>query len=474
MTAALQIIIQSLIKYDNNWIGTPAVCNLNAVNLNIDNVLNYDQVFIRDFVPVALLFLIKNHLPPQLDEGKEIEINGKEIVYNFLNITLKMHQEARQKSFTGLILMPASFKVHSAGEFQYLEPDFGDRAIARVTPVDSSLWWIILLRAYCQAVGNHSLAHREDFQECMRLILALCFADRFDMEPTLLVPDGACMIDRRMGIYGYPLEIQVLFYAALLSASELLLDNETNQKVKQAVKNRLHTLKQHLQEYYWLDIKSLNNIYRFQVEQYGKDVTNKFNLYSDSIPYAWLSEWLGETGGYLAGNIGPSQLDCRFFTLGNLMAIISGLTTKWQANKIMNLIQQQWHKLIAQMPIKICYPALEGRDWEIITGCDPKNKRWSYHNGGSWPVLIWFLAAAAIKLEREDIIKKLKVDLVKIGDRLAAEDWPEYYDGEKGNLIGKEARKYQTWSIAGFLLAQELLENPQYLALIDFAFDEDN
>ncbi len=474
MTTALKIIVNSLKKYDNKWIGTPAVCHFKSDNLNFENLLNYDQIFIRDFVPVALLFLIKNTLPPKREESQEIEINGKEIVYNFLNVTLKMHQEARQKKFNSLVLMPASFKVHSEGELQYLEPDFGDRAIARVTPVDSSLWWIILLRAYCQAVGNNSLAHREDFQECIRLILALYFVDRLDMEPTLLVPDGACMIDRRMGIYGYPLEIQVLFYAALRSAWELLPDIKTNQTIRQTIKNRLHTLKQHLQEHYWLDFKRLNDIYRFKVEQYGKDVNNKFNLYSDSIPYTWLSEWLGENCGYLAGNIGPFQLDCRFFTLGNLMAIISGLTTRWQAHQLMNLIQHQWHKLIAQMPIKICYPALTGRDWEIITGCDPKNKQWSYHNGGSWPVLIWFLAAATLKLEREDIIQKLKVDLIKIGDRLAGEDWPEYYDGEDGNLIGKEARKYQTWSIAGFLLAQELLENPQYLALIDFAFDGDN
>jgi hypothetical protein len=37
------------------------------------------------------------------------------------------------------------------------------------------------------------------------------------------------------------------------------------------------------------------------------------------------------------------------------------------------------------MPVKICYPAIEGHEWQIVTGCDPKNTRWSYHNGGSWP-----------------------------------------------------------------------------------------
>ena len=31
------------------------------------------------------------------------------------------------------------------------------------------------------------------------------------MFPTLLVTDGSCMIDRRMGIHGHPLEIQVSY-----------------------------------------------------------------------------------------------------------------------------------------------------------------------------------------------------------------------------------------------------------------------
>lgn len=32
----------------------------------------------------------------------------------------------------------------------------------------------------------------------------------------------------------------------------------------------------------------------------------------------------------------------------------------------------------------------------------------------------------------------------------------------------KESRKYQTWTIAGFLFAREVLDNPHYLDLISF------
>lgn len=46
-------------------------------------------------------------------------------------------------------------------------------------------------------------------QTGMKMVLKLCLADGFDMFPTLLVTDGSCMIDRRLGIHGHPLEIQV-------------------------------------------------------------------------------------------------------------------------------------------------------------------------------------------------------------------------------------------------------------------------
>lgn len=51
-----------------------------------------------------------------------------------------------------------------------------------------------------------------DVQTGIKLILNLCLSDGFDMFPSLLVTDGSCMIDRRMGIHGHPLEIQVFLF----------------------------------------------------------------------------------------------------------------------------------------------------------------------------------------------------------------------------------------------------------------------
>jgi len=65
------------------------------------------------------------------------------------------------------------------------------------------------LRAYGKLTGDCSSQERADVQTGLKMILNLCLTDGFDMFPSLLVTDGSCMIDRRMGIHGHPLEIQV-------------------------------------------------------------------------------------------------------------------------------------------------------------------------------------------------------------------------------------------------------------------------
>lgn len=445
---AWKALEESVIYYYGQPVGTVAARDPDV------EALNYNQCFIRDFVSSALIYLMT---------GKT------EIVRNFLVETLALQSATKQMEYfnAGQGLMPASFKVASNYGEQYLTADFGEHAIARVTPIDSSLWWLILLRTYVKATGDFAFAHQPEFQQGIVLILKLCLADRFDMFPTMLVPDGAFMIDRRMGVYGHPLEIQALFYAALRSARELLAPNRRGEVYQLIVNHRISTLNHHIRKYYWLDLQRVNEIYRYRGEEFGEAAINKFNIYPDSIPY-WLTEWMPETGGYLAGNLGPSQMDFRFFALGNLMSIICSLSSSQESQSIMDLIEQRWDDLVGNMPMKICFPAVEGLEWKILTGCDPKNVPWSYHNGGNWPVLLWLLVAAAIKTGRREIGQRA-IDIAE--KRLYQDQWPEYYDGKNGRLIGKQARKYQTWTIAGLLVAKHLMDHPQDLEM--FCFEED-
>ncbi|XXG45511.1 hypothetical protein AAC387_Pa02g0578 [Persea americana] len=449
---AWEALRRSLVFFRGQPVGTIA-----AYDHASEEVLNYDQVFVRDFVPSALAFLM----------------NGEpEIVKHFLLKTLYLQGwEKRIDRFKlGEGAMPASFKVlhDPVRKTDTLIADFGESAIGRVAPVDSGFWWIILLRAYTKSTGDLSLAETPECQKGMRLILALCLSEGFDTFPTLLCADGCSMIDRRMGVYGYPIEIQALFFMALRCALAMLKHDAEGKEFVERIVKRLHALSYHMRSYFWLDFQQLNDIYRYKTEEYSHTAVNKFNVIPDSIP-DWLFDFMPNRGGYFIGNVSPARMDFRWFCLGNCVAILSSLATPEQSAAIMDLIESRWDELVGEMPLKITYPAIEGHEWRIVTGCDPKNTRWSYHNGGSWPVLLWLLTAACIKTGRPQIARRA-IELAE--SRMSKDGWPEYYDGTLGRYVGKQARKFQTWSIAGYLVAKMMLEDPSHLGMISLEEDK--
>ncbi|KAH7685401.1 Beta-fructofuranosidase protein [Dioscorea alata] len=444
---------KSLVFFQGQPVGTIA-----AVDHASEEVLNYDQVFVRDFVPSALAFLM----------------NGEpDIVKNFLlkTIFLQGWEKRIDRFKLGEGAMPASFKVlhDPVRKIDTVIADFGESAIGRVAPVDSGFWWIILLRAYTKSTGDLSLAETPECQKGMRLILSLCLSEGFDTFPTLLCADGCSMIDRRMGIYGYPIEIQALFFMALRCALTMLKHDAEGKEFIERIVRRLHALSFHMRSYFWLDFQQLNDIYRYKTEEYSHTAVNKFNVIPDSIP-DWVFEFMPTRGGYFIGNVSPARMDFRWFALGNCVAILSSLATPEQSMAIMDLIEARWEELVGEMPLKITYPAIESHEWRIVTGCDPKNTRWSYHNGGSWPVLLWLLTAACIKTGRPQIARRA-IELAE--SRLLKDGWPEYYDGKLGRYVGKQARKFQTWSIAGYLVAKMMLEDPSHLGMISLEEDKD-
>ena len=166
--------------------------------------------------------------------------------------------------------------------------------------------------------------------------------------------------------------LQALFYQALRCAREILLADDGAQELTRAINSRLAALSFHIQEYYWLDLRKLNEIYRYKTEEYSTEAVNKFNIYPEQVSQ-WLLEWMPEKGGYFIGNLQPAHMDFRWFTLGNVWTICGALATKEQSEEILELIEAKWDDLIGTMPMKICFPALTEDEWRIITGADPKN-----------------------------------------------------------------------------------------------------
>jgi hypothetical protein len=152
------------------------------------------------------------------------------------------------------------------------------------------------------------------------------------------------------------------------------------------------------------------------------------------------------------------------------MAVMASLADSRQAKAIMQLIWHHFDDLIGHMPAKACYPAISGMQWQTVTGCDAKNTPWSYHNGGAWPFLLWQMAAASVVTGR-DVICRQAIEIAE--KRLEKDGWAEYYDGRTSRLVGRQARRHQTWTIAGYIAAKTILANPDNITPLVFEEDSD-
>jgi glycogen debranching enzyme len=407
--------------------------------------LNYDQCFVRDFAICAPAYLLRGET---------------ELVRSFLLTTMRLqsHERGLEALQPRIGLLPGSFRpVEEEGSW-HLEADYGEESIARVTPVDSVFWWILTLHAYAQVTDDWELVHRDDVQRCLRLILTLVLEGSFEVFPTLLVPDGSFMIDRRMGVYGHPLEVQALFFAALRAARAFVSDDGD---WRGRIDRRLRNLRHHVGTYYWLDHENLEDLRQVGRDEYGEDVMNVFNVFPESIP-DWVDGWIPDDTGYFVGNVGPGRIDFRFFTQGNLLAVAAGLADDETCDRVFRLMEGRWDDLVGSAPLRIAYPALEGERWLETTGGDRKNQPWCYHNGGWWPCLLWSFAAATMRCGRRDLLERaVEAAEARLGD----EEWPEYYDGRRDPEPGQRARRRQSWTMGAYLYAKACLRDPSMSSL---------
>ncbi|MGD8319402.1 MAG: glycoside hydrolase 100 family protein [Gemmatimonadota bacterium] len=433
-STAWNALTDALMEFDGRPVGVRASRDQRLPTLN------YDQCFVRDFALCAPAFLLRDR---------------SDVVREFLLSTLRL--QSRKRGLGALQprigLMPGSFRpVRKNGDW-VLEGDYGEESIARVTPADSVFWWILTLRAYVLMTGDEELAARDDVQHGLRLILGLVLEGSFEMFPTLLVPDGSFMIDRRMGVYGHPLEVQALFFAALRAARELLAGDDD---WRDQVQHRLQNLRHHVGRYYWLDHDNLRELAQVGSDEYGEDASNVFNVFPESIP-SWVEEWIPDDAGYFAGNVGPGRIDFRFFTQGNLLTLAAGLADDDKSTRLMQLMEARWDDLVGTAPLRIVFPALTGESWKVITGADAKNEPWRYHNGGSWPCLLWSFATATSGCDRLDLLERA---VSAVEARLEDDAWPEYYDGRTDPKPGKRARCRQSWTMGSYLYAKACLRDP--------------
>ncbi|HEX2864137.1 MAG TPA: glycoside hydrolase 100 family protein, partial [Deinococcales bacterium] len=145
----------------------------------------------------------------------------------------------------------------------------------------------------------------------------------------------------------------------------------------------------------------------------------------------------------------------RFDAFGNLAAVLFGLASEAQADRIFDYIQAAG--VAEPWPIKaVTPPVMPGEaDWREYYRLRNLNLPNQYHNGGAWPFLGGFYVAA---LERAGRHQKAAETLERLAEmnrqaRFGGEwEFNEWFHGVSGRPMGF-AR--QSWSAAMFVFAHE-------------------
>ncbi len=305
----------------------------------------------------------------------------------------------------------------SSGQIPNCVGDFNiDRnSIVTFTTIDSSLWFIIGEYVFKKAYRDASLFKKHQ-KNIDRVWFWLTCQDTGEDHLPEQHPTSDWQ-DAFPHKYGHCIATQALYYAALKmtgKSDEALL-------VKKIVNGQGRP-----------DLKMFDN---------------KKGFY---LPYVWKN------------HDGDREEGSWFDAQGNLLAIITGLADKYQANKILNFVEK--NKINKPYPVKAIYPALKKGDKEWFSyfeKCGAKDP-YQYLNGGIWPYLGAFYVVALVKVGRFKQAQKELENLAHANKIGRERDWEfnEWLDGITGMPKGAV---YQAWTAGAYLFAHECVKKKKVI-----------
>ncbi len=154
---------------------------------------------------------------------------------------------------------------------------------------------------------------------------------------------------------------------------------------------------------------------------------------------------------------GDIEQETWFDSLGNLLAICSGLATKKQANSILDFIKKKG--VAKPYPIRCIYPPIKkgSKEWHsYFSKCLAKDPN-SYLNGGIWPFIGGFYVAALVKAKRFNEAEKALKSLIEVNKLGKKYKW-EFNEWVHPLTKKAEGSDYHAWSAGAFLFALSSLE----------------
>lgn len=278
------------------------------------------------------------------------------------------------------------------------------------TTIDSSLWFIIGEDVYSRAYQDKSLLgkHKKIIGKALTWV-AYQDSGEDDLPEQQPTSDWQDAFPHK---YGHAISTQALYYQVL----KLIGDKSTAENVKKIVTG------------------------------HGRKDMDMFDEEKGFfLPWIWKN------------HDGDREQGSWFDSLGNMLAIITGLAEEAQAKKILDYVESSG--INEPYPVKAIFPPIKPVDPEwhsYFEKCDAREP-FMYLNAGIWPYLGGFYVAALVKCGRMSEARQELGSLALANKQGVENEWEfsEWLDGIEGKPT---ENALQAWSAGMYIYAYECVK----------------
>lgn len=306
--------------------------------------------------------------------------------------------------------------------------------------VDSNLWFVIGHAVYFRVAGDRELLAAE-WPAIEAAMLWLRYQDVNNCG-LLEIPeagDWMDLIDCRYNV----LYDNVLYYGALRSAARLAA--ELGHPPREALYDRLAD-----------DVYAKLNLLLWAERgwdpaEFGEKMARLKALH---LEWYMVYQNIGTISSrpYYLPYVAFRDYGDYFDTLGNLLAILSGLADEGRTREILRYIRQVGAD--QPFPAKAIHPPIfpGDKDWREYYRSRNLNLPHQYHNGGVWPFIGGFYVAALVHTGRQEEARRQLHHLALANQQGLDEEWEfnEWLHGQSGLPMGY---RRQAWSAGMYLFA---------------------
>lgn len=319
----------------------------------------------------------------------------------------------------------------------FIDPRDGRADYGPSGATDATAWFLIGLAQLYKVTNDAELLKKY----LWGAVAAYKWLRHQDSNNTLLIdsPEGADWMDAAIQRTGKTLYNNALFYEATRSVNYLIEEGKAELKPPYVLDSK--ELKLRFLDVFWPTKRSLSKIAHFWPAY--KDFLSAFPSHG--------------AVNHFIHFISFARIDRHFDSLSNFLAIIFGLATKEQRNRILDYADDV--KIATPYPVRVLHPLYEEGDpafkkehnqWLPI---QHRSDAYAYQNGGVWPFVGGFYALA-LNTESRSKARALLEKLAaanKIGKQ-EVNEWGfiEWFHGKTGKPVGQV---HQSWNAGTYIAA---------------------